>query len=352
MSDFAIVIGVRHYPYLQEDLPSAHRDAIRFKRWLVNVAGLPNPKKEPDEARHIELILSRVHNNDPTPVKTQIDRAFRRIFDFAEKEGGSRRLYIYFAGHGSSASQHHVALLLADATLKELNNSLNGQAYHEGLSQQILFPEQVMFYDCCRNHDGRNIGQPPPWSQMTDEEIAAQKSALAQIKQYIFFAAGFTQYSNTMEPVLSRQRGFFTKALLEGLHGAEPDKDGNVTIVSLDRYIKERMKTMLEPIGIDQQPRLLSGDSSEDLVLVGGINATRTWVVVRVPPTTRSLTVFNENYDELRKLPVVDGVVEIPLYPGLYNFEIEPKPYRSRGQASRKVPAALEWQFAFPGVQA
>src|SRR6266702_3557876 len=98
-TDFAVVIGISHYPGLRKPVQGAVRDADRFIDWLKGPAGVP------DNQIHIKRLVSK-DPPDPgmNPVITEIDDAFEKVFDQVEnRQAGNvapRRLYVYFAGHG------------------------------------------------------------------------------------------------------------------------------------------------------------------------------------------------------------------------------------------------------------
>src|SRR5687767_6799470 len=157
--DFALVIGITTYPRLgaSGSLEGPVKDATEFRDWLVQSAGVPDDQ--------VKLILS--DETDITrarPVHDDIDDAFEEIFEKAKQ--GARRLYVYFGGHGCSKAFSHVALLMANSTPSS-PRAINTTSYHEGLAtlKGNLFPEQVFFYDCCRNFDRDVPGRDHPWGE-------------------------------------------------------------------------------------------------------------------------------------------------------------------------------------------
>lgn len=156
--DFAIVVGVDHYPQFRE-LRGAAADATAFHAWVCHPDG---GAVTPDHAR---LILSIP--DPPQPVQVQVDAALLDLFAVAESIGGGRRLYLYFAGHGAmcSDSGDDVALLLATWSLERSRLALSSNSYRSALSSLGLFTEIALFLDCCRVIAADAVGMPPTFSR-------------------------------------------------------------------------------------------------------------------------------------------------------------------------------------------
>ena len=181
--DYAVIIGIDCYPLMPgADLENARRDALAFKAWLI-LDGVPEG--------NISTVLTTVDSHDPLPQKREIDEAYELVFRLAKAKHGEgrvpRRLYVYYAGHGTSQGQRHVALLTAGISVDYMNRSLNTSEYHDGLSTRALFPEQILFYDCCRNYDWRVPGEGPEWTR------GELEGDVASVEQWVYYAAGFTE---------------------------------------------------------------------------------------------------------------------------------------------------------------
>src|SRR5262249_5655878 len=109
-TDWAIVAGISHYPYLEKaEVPGAAGDAKRFKQWLMSPEGGGVPE------RNIELITPP---ETPTaePTEVMIDKAFVKTYKRGRENGGSagRRLYVYLAGHGIAQDIYEASVLTAN----------------------------------------------------------------------------------------------------------------------------------------------------------------------------------------------------------------------------------------------
>src|SRR5262249_33775241 len=151
---YALVIGIARYPHLRP-LQGPVMDAKCFCKWLLGWGEVPpenlwvitsgeeaggNPpvcvsdgplENHPDRAVievTVEERFERACRGHPPagghPIQDDIDTAFRELFKKA-RQGRPQRLYVYFAGHGCSKEFHHVALVMANATGDELEQSLN-----------------------------------------------------------------------------------------------------------------------------------------------------------------------------------------------------------------------------------
>jgi hypothetical protein len=233
-SDAALVIGIAHYPWLNRlDGPVA--DAERVADWLVTRGGLLTA--------NLELVLSD-GSAQGHPILQEIDDAFGRIFARARSRDTARRLYVYFAGHGCSQEVKHIALLMANADLENLNRAMNATEYRDALAQR-LFPEQIYLFDCCRNYDRSVTGRGPEWTY--DKSAPPMPDSI----QVVLYAAGFTEYANERNLIYNHRRGLFTEALIEGLNGAAASGDlsGGAGIVSTARlipYLRDRLDQLTD----------------------------------------------------------------------------------------------------------
>ena len=310
--DFAIVIGISRYPDLK-DLEGPVKDAEDFKDWLVNTAKVPDA--------NVKTVLS---DSPPKPggrpVLDEIDRAFKEIFK-AAKNVNTRRLYLYFAGHGCAAESNHVALLMANASMDDLNNGMNTTTYHEGLVRRALFPEQVIFYDCCRNYDRRVMGRDPTWT--TNDPVREA----AGVTQFILYAAGFTQYANERAIDYSDRRGLFTKALLEGLGGQAAKRRGGEWIVTTDTlpgYIQTRLEQLIESQKLGLRQDIARGAGLVRELILAKVSPQLQRVIIRTPGVAGMLIVKDDKLVEIKKVPINQGEVELQLAPGrAYSFAVE-----------------------------
>ncbi|MFI5908008.1 caspase domain-containing protein [Dactylosporangium sp. NPDC051541] len=309
--DAALVIGINDYPSLAP-LTGAITDARLFAGWLRTRAGLPSG--------HIELVTSSGATGPECPTLAEVDAAFDRILTMARGWSRPRRLYVYFAGHGCSREVRHLALLMANATLGNLNRAANATEYQTGLRKQI-FPEQVYFFDCCRAYDQTVLGRGPEW---TDDPAAREVPGLTQI---ILYAAGFTEYA-TEQLHYGVRRGLFTTALMEGLEGAAAVDDGVtggvVTTGRLKQYVHSRVKDLARRENVVQQMTVDAHGDPRELVLADGISPRRQPVKLIAPDGTTHIRVRDNEYRIIRTIEATVTPVEVRLEMGPLTFEALP----------------------------
>lgn len=307
-NDYALVVGIKRYPDLK-DLQGPVQDAEDFLTWVTGPGAVP--------AANVQAIFSDTPPKPgDRPVLEEIDRAFDVLFKRASKKP-ARRLYAYFAGHGCSAEPDHLAFLMANASMDYLNRAMNAPEYHRGLAKRPVFKEQVMFYDCCRNYDKRIRGRQPEW---TDDAPAAGAD---DIKQFVMYAAAFTQFANEKVIDYSERRGLFTKALLEGLKGEAPTRVGGkwvVTTGSLVPYVTNRLQELAKQFQLRQKPSLGPG-TSDDLILAEVQPKLQTVMLTGVPDGT-VVIVCDDRLKEIMRGIVQGGAVRFDLAFATYQFKV------------------------------
>jgi hypothetical protein len=210
MDDWAIVIGVDHYPASASwTLRGAVRDAIDMRDWLLSPQGA---NIAPD---HLTLLLAP----DPgAPVGVDFiaathDNILKAITDLlARSDKRGDRFFFHFSGHGLSVKADlswKQGILASDFSLTTPNKSLTVTSLFE-LFQRTSFKHQFFVVDACRNIplDGIRLSDFP---YSLDPVIPAPP-------QFVMFA--------TQPGVVALEVGFpgdesgaFTSALLKGLNG-------------------------------------------------------------------------------------------------------------------------------------
>ncbi len=146
------------------------------------------------------------------------------------------RLYFYVSGHGFSSSASDVALLTADARKGDWNH-VSCEMLVEHFRSVQSFHELVVFADCCRDRVPTVAPSGPFWEKPDTLYAGSTRDILG-------FATGYG--SKAFEPGVDAddQRGYFTKALLEGLGGRARNPDGDVDTTSLEAYVIPRLEEL------------------------------------------------------------------------------------------------------------
>jgi uncharacterized caspase-like protein len=325
--DYALVMGIGSYPRLKP-LEGPAEDAGEFIKWLEGPGGVP----------HIESVVTHDGDQPPDrPALEQIDEAFDRILARARREG-ARRLYVYFAGHGAAQAIDHVALLMANADMDNLNRAINAPEYHSGLAKKAIFPEQVFFYDCCRNYDKRVRGRNPEW---TDD---APAPTAGNVTQFLLFGAAFTEYANERRMIYSTKRGLFTRALLEGLNGgAATLADSGWTVFSshLTRFVDTRLKELAADENLSQELGKAEVGRPADLVLAAGVTPWQQTVTVSAPGGSGMVVVKDGKLVEVTRVPLVNGRANVKLVPNWYVFQLESSGLTESQEVKPGVPTRV-----------
>jgi hypothetical protein len=338
--DFALVIGIAHYPQLRS-LEGPVLDAKRVKSWLCEEAGLPEA--------NIESVMSGEQvEKRPRPVREEVDTALDRILEKARAGSGARRLYVYFAGHGCSQAIEHLALIMANADPGHLNRAMNATEYRNALAQR-LFPEQVYLFDCCRNYDDSVSGHGPDWT--SDPEAAP----VPNLSQVVLYAAGFHEYANERHLFYDERRGLFTEVLMEGLNGAAATFNqiagrGMVTTDRLVPYVRDRLNDLTGKERVPTRQHLWYGALGvpRSLVLAEGIAPWRKQVNVTFPPGTAQVVVQDDRWQTqaIREVAAGETSVAFDLELASYTFTAQPADISSK--PVRLLPDKPLASYTFP----
>lgn len=318
---FAVTVGIDCYPDIG-NLRLARKDAVAFDGWL-GANGVAPERRE-------SVLLGE---NDPQPTERRgaqprADQIWEAVRDKitrsreavkADPASWARtRLYFFFSGHGIAPTARDAAGLAADCSADDYGNSASLRAMVEYLLESGDFAEVVVVADSCRlvpPQAGAVAGR-PPWTQRSGTRPEDVKVAELYATRY---------RSPALESRdLDAERGWFTKALLEGL-GGEAVVDGQVTTGSLITFARQRVIDLTA--GKQRPPKDIG---SSDIVLVGE-NASG--APVPPPPAARTLRIsfpaaltaevrlLDGQLAEVSK-HVPDGSVwEVPVAPGLYVLE-------------------------------
>lgn len=163
---------------------------------------------------------------------------------------------VFISGHGmNAASGYH--FLTYDGNPDALEQTAAAWKLFESLYH---LPAQVLLLvDTC--HAGNIAG---PWRQqaLIDPDQFLRDAALNNV---IVMASSSGQQ-------VSQERadwghGAFTKALLEGLKGKAADANGIVDLALLQRYVRQRVRTLTDGLQEPRIPRLTGGGEFLELVL-------------------------------------------------------------------------------------
>ena len=253
---YAIVVGINRYPGLPTSLRGPRNDAAEFCRWLRSPAGGNVPEAN---IRHVDVDPATVPElKGARPTRELVNDALGELIDAVSArvkanllEWEHTRLYMYLSGHGIAPNAREAALLMANAASGRFGENIPAATYTQFFQDQQHFKELVVFADCCRTLKAQATILPPPWDRVNVNR--------GQVRTVIGFAAGFAElaYEPTPEEEQDpdRARGYFTKALLEGLSGhAEDPATHEITSETLSRYVRQRSIDLTKHKPTPQEP--------------------------------------------------------------------------------------------------
>lgn len=251
--DYAVVVGLNDYPRFGSSgrsLEGAVEDAKRFAGWLEDSAtggGLPK--------ENCKLVTSTPEPLSPT--QSGIDEAIELVWGTAEKNGGARRLYFYFSGHGQAKKSQDVALCLCHWSTRYRHAALSSQYYLDMLLSCTPFEEVIVLLDCCRV---RAVDATGAASQLGCAVPLATAGSKGHLVAYgtEFQNPAFEAEAEVTEGSGPIVRGHFTEALLAGLRGGAAQPGGGVTATGLQGYLEIEVPRIANEHQHTQQARVTS----------------------------------------------------------------------------------------------
>jgi len=258
---YAVVIGINRYPGIR-DLQLAKHDAKDFRKWLLDPDGGGVPEEnikvvmadQADEITFSAPIGSRPTLNEVNAAIQDVNRSIRTRVQAQRGEWDESRLYLYASGHGIAPEDGAAAVLMADADadpmVESYGNSIEISKYTQWYVGCGWFREVVVFADCCRDRRYTAPGTGPPMSRCP-EPYGATNCATGFATTYATSA-----YEPTDIQDLDQARGYFTRALLDGLTGGAAGQSGEITTLTLADYIAASVKAQTEGKPFKQQPSM------------------------------------------------------------------------------------------------
>lgn len=259
---YAVVVGINRYPGVR-DLKYARRDARDFKKWLVSKDGGGLP------ARNVKSIAARPRDEsafrtarEAWPTARWVNDALEDINDEIRKRVSEEpaafertRLYLYASGHGIAPADGTGAVLMADADVKReaLGYNIELSRYTDWYVECGFFREVVIFADCCRDRYFTAPGMGPPWTVCVNP-YGPTRVAVGFATTYATSAFEPRDVTN-----LDDARGYFTKALLDGLWGGAADlASGQLDTNNLAIYVRQSVQALTEEKRFSQQPNMVT----------------------------------------------------------------------------------------------
>jgi hypothetical protein len=351
MATYGIVVGIRDYesPGVP-GLVTPVEDALRMVAWLVTKGSVSPDKlivllspitKTVDasmtqlaqtlrelkmEVADFEKIIDRLDKLGNLKLATKVELLKAMLAVDGKARNGGERLYFYYAGHGlaSRISFSNEDAIVPSDYLDVVTKAISVSSIVRYF-QSLKFPEQLFFFDCCRNllinEQSLDMAPVPKPLDLTSRVP----------DQFVY---------NATAPGLKALdgRGLLTDALIDGLLGkgsavdwVGKQKSYVVRAVRLFDYISQRYATRPEApvVGTNQiqEPKLGGEHNLEPIVA--------TLPEAEVPPVNLKLIVSPDGVRPIREVRLTtsgasfkfEEVNEIPLTvslkPRTYFLEIE-----------------------------
>jgi hypothetical protein len=235
--DFALVIGIQHYPNWGKrgnSLQGPIADAEAFAAWLrADDGGGLRPE-------HVRLVTSTL--TPLAPLQHEIDAQLAWINSTIKGLPARRRFYFYFGGHGHirlGQGNDALTLCLPNWSLETPGAALHLQSYINASLGCFGFKEAVYFLDCCRIDQAAPLGKTCDW-ECPSPQLAGRHYATGYAAEP--FKLGYEGAVG-----LGEIRGYFSSALLDIL------RRGPISLPDL----KERLEELVPVLsGNKQFPRI------------------------------------------------------------------------------------------------
>ncbi len=310
--DYAIVIGISHYKAL-EKLEGPVEDAKEFLQWLIDENGGNLPPTN--------CFLIESTPNPMRPLQDDIDEKLATIYEMGSTSG-YRRLYFYFAGHGLGVDWKENALCLPQWSKVRLNYALSSYEYLNLVIKSGFFKEAFFFLDCCRN---RRPGARPLHPTLGIEQSAEEGFC----NSFVAYAAEFNNAAYEAEHWNENKtliRGYFTRALLEGLRGAASNQEGVVTTASIKGFLKTKVEEIAQSHNQFQSVRYEDRFANES-------------VIIGKPPNTQQISLqitFQEQGNIVLENQQLDVIKQSHSSTGPWTFELDKGIYCLRNTNTNK----------------
>jgi|GEM_PF-2533142 len=327
---YALVIGIDRYPGIS-DLHSARKDAESFFNWLID------PKLGAVPRKNIRLITTDDAETPPgtprrkaKPVRDQVEDALFELWDMCRThitdepaDWFNSRLYVFGSGHGIAPNPQEAALLMANAGPDHYGKNFSYAKYLSWFQKAQFFHELVFFADFCRERIANAPLLGPTWTEINNHN--GNLLTVRGLATY-FGDLAFEEEPDDDDTVNPDElRGYFTKALLEGLNGQAIDPDTReINSQSLATYVTERVRILTKHRPKPQVPFFVAEPVTPTVTFRKNVPpheavAQRHTVTIIFPPDfAAEVVLLDGNLKKIDTHSAADGNWVVSLGNGLY----------------------------------
>jgi uncharacterized caspase-like protein len=280
---FGVSVGINRYPDIKH-LRRAKGDAEAFAQWLANPneGGLPTTRATGalvDDGHVATVVVDDAKVPDgaarenAVPVRRDVFvplMKFRKAIEahvaLHPEDWVHTRLYVYVSGHGIAPQARDAAILLADAGPGWFGENISCAQLLQFFMETQPFREVVVFADCCRERIPNAPLGGLPWELNSGNN----GNVVSVLGCATYFGDLAYEPPVASGEVADDLRGYFTKALLEGLRGEAADaaNAGVIDSTSLAKYVRQRVLELTKHKTPGQTPTM-DADPGNPIVFRG-----------------------------------------------------------------------------------
>lgn len=334
---YAVIIGINRYPGIS-DLQFARGDAEVFYEWLKDpdLGGVPEDNIALITVEDAAVPPGTAPEN-AIPVRKQVIDALskfrKRVATHIEdtpEDWRNTRLYVFGSGHGIAPEPQEAAILMADAEPMEFGKNFPYGKFITYFQKAQFFKELVFFADCCRERVTTAPLLGPPWNEINNNN--GRISTVRGLATY-FGELAFEEDDDDTPP--DELRGYFTKALLEGLNGeAVDEKTNEITSISLANYVTERVQKLTGHRPHPQKPFFVTEPQTDAVVFRRNVlTVAEHNVTIHFPTGFTGSVILRGSDIEPMAHDAATGDLVVPLASGFYRVvpEVGDNPFTNGG---------------------
>jgi uncharacterized caspase-like protein len=333
---FGVAVGINRYPDIRH-LRLAKGDAEAFARWLSKPDGGSLPTSTANGALiatgHVATVVvddaqvpDGTNREDAKPIRKDVFVPLMKFKKAVEAHVAEHpedwvhtRLYVYVSGHGIAPQAKDAAILLADAGPDWFGENISCAQLLQYFMETQPFHEVVIFADCCRERIPNAPLGGLPWEFTTGNN----GNVVSVLGCATYFGDLAYEPPIDVKQVADDQRGYFTKAVLEGLEGSAADPAGAIDSTSLAKYVRLRVLELTKHKTPSQTPTMEADPADPVVFRAAPGNAVKTIthrVRIIFPPGFKGTATLRDGTDEVLSTHTAGGVTTIHLPNGLYSI--------------------------------
>ncbi len=327
---YALVIGINRYPGIS-DLRSASEDAESFFNWLTDpkLGGVPEENirlittDETSAPPHVPFFKAKPTREDVEDALFELWAKCRSRIEDEPADWFKTRLYVFGSGHGIAPDPQEAALLMANAGPDHYGKNFSYAKYLSWFQKAQFFRELVFFADFCRERIANAPLLGPTWTEINNQN--GKLLTVRGLATYFGELAFEEEDDETANP--DELRGYFTKALLEGLNGQAVDpRSREINAQTLATYVTERVRSLTEHRPKPQVPFFVAEPVTPTVTFRRNVprhetDALRHTVHIRFPAGFKAdVVLFDGQLKQIAVHSAVNGSWDVPLGNGLYRI--------------------------------